>query len=48
LEVAVPSSDAVVVDGQALVGGVVEELDLVGGVHADWVSDECFATLDLY
>ena len=38
-EVTVPGSDSVVVDGNALVGSGVEELNLVGGVHAHWVSD---------
>ena len=46
-QVAAPGSDAVVVDSDALGGGVVEELNLVGGVGADGVSNECFAALDL-
>ena len=46
-EVAVPGSDAVVVDGEALGGGVVEEANLVGDIHANWISNKCFAALDL-
>jgi len=36
------------VDGEALVGGSVEELDLVGGVHPYGVADQSLAALDLY
>lgn len=38
-EVAVPSSNAEVVDGETLGGSVVEEANLVGDVHANWVSN---------
>jgi hypothetical protein len=38
-EIAIPSSDAVVVDGEALGGGGVEEFNLVGRVHANWISN---------
>ena len=46
-EIAVPGSDAKVVDGEALGGCIVEECYLVGDVHANWVTNECFATFDL-
>jgi hypothetical protein len=38
-EIAVPGSDTIVVNGQALAWGVVVELHFVGGVHANWVSN---------
>ena len=47
-EIAVPSSNAIVVNSEALRGCVVEEADLVGDVHANWVTNQCFATLNLY
>jgi hypothetical protein len=37
-KVTVPCSDSVVVDSQALVGGGVVKLHLVGSVHANWIS----------
>ena len=46
-EVQVPGSNAVVVHGEALGGRGVEEGNLVSDVHANWVSDEGLATLDL-
>lgn len=46
-EIAVPGSDAVVVDCKAFVRSLVEELDLVGSVHSNGVSNERFSTLNL-
>ena len=47
-EVAGPDSHAVVVDGDELVVGAVEELDLVGDVHADLVATNGFSGLNLF
>ena len=38
-EITVPGTDAEVVDCHALGGSVVEEGDLVGSVHTNWVSN---------
>ena len=46
-EVAVPGSHTIVVDGQALRRSVVEETHLVGNIHSDWISNKCFAALNL-
>lgn len=46
-EIAVPGSDAVVVDCKAFVRSLVEELDLVGSVHSNGVSNERFSTLNI-
>lgn len=46
-EVAVPDTEAVVVDGDELVVGVVKEFDLVGDVHTDWVTAEGFASFNV-
>jgi len=46
-EIAVPGSNTEVVDGQALWGGIVEEADLVGDVHTNWVSNQSFAALNI-
>jgi len=35
------------VDGEELIVGVVEEDDLIGDVHANWVANECFASRDV-
>lgn len=47
-EVHIPGSDAVVVDGEALGGSVVEEANFVGDIHANWVSNQSFAALNLF
>jgi hypothetical protein len=46
-KVAIPGSDTIVVDGKALLGGVVEETNLVGNIHANWISNQSFSTLNL-
>ena len=46
-EVTVPDADAVVVDGDQVVVGVIVELDLVGDVHADCMSADGFASVSL-
>lgn len=46
-KVELPCSNAVVVDGQAFRGSVVEETHLVGCVITDWISNKCFAALNL-
>ena len=46
-EVAGPHAHTVVVDGDELVVDVVEELDLVGYIHADGVAADSLAGLDL-
>ena len=46
-KVEVPCSDTIVVDGQALRRSVVEETHLVGDIHTDWISNKCFAALNL-
>ena len=46
-EVDSPNADTVVVDSDEFLVSVVEESDLVGDVHADSVSNNSFARLDL-
>ena len=46
-EIAVPGSQTIVVDGEALWWSVVEEGDFVGDVHANWVSNQSFAAFNL-
>jgi len=46
-KVAIPGSDTIVVDGEALLGGVVEETNLVGNIHSNWISNQSFTTLNL-
>jgi len=47
LEIDSPDADTVVVNGDELLVGIVEESDLVSHVHADTVSDNSFAGLDI-
>jgi hypothetical protein len=47
-KVAFPSSDTIVVDGKALGGSVVEEANFVCNIHANWVSNQSFAALNLF
>jgi hypothetical protein len=35
------------VDGKAFRGSVIEEGNLVGDIHANWISNECFAALNI-
>jgi len=35
-------------DGEAFGGGVIEEGNFVGDIHANWISNECFAALNLF
>ena len=42
-----PGPDALVVDGQALRRGIVEEGNLVGDIHTHWISNKGLAGLDL-
>jgi len=46
-KVAIPGSDTIVVDGEALLGGVVEETNLVGNIHSNWISNQSFTTLNI-
>jgi len=46
-EVDVPETESVVVDGDKLIVGVVEEFNLVGDVHADVMSNKSFTALDV-
>jgi len=46
-KVAFPSSDTIVVDGKALGGSVVEEANFVCNIHANWVSNQSFAALNI-
>jgi len=34
-------------NGEALRGGVVKEAYLVGDVHTNWVTNQCFAALNI-
>lgn len=47
-EITGPNSDTVVVNGDEFVVGVVEEFNLVGDVHADLVSANSLAGLNLF
>ena len=47
MEVDSPNTDTVVVDSDEFLVSVVVESDLVGDVHADSVSNNSFARLDL-
>jgi len=47
-KVAIPGSDTVVVDGEALGGSLVEEANFVGNIHSNWISNKGFAALNLY
>jgi hypothetical protein len=47
-EVARPDSHTVVVNGDKLIVGAVEELDLVGDVHADLMATNGFSGLNLF
>lgn len=47
-EVAGPDSDSVVVDGDELVVGTVEEFNLVGDIHTDIVAADGFTGLNLF
>ena len=47
LEITVPGSNSVIVDGNTLGVSVVEEFDFVGNIITHGVSDKCFAALDL-
>ena len=47
-KVAFPCSNTIVVDGEALGGCVVEEANFVCDIHANWVSNQSFAALNLY
>jgi len=42
-----PAADAIVVDGNQLGVSGVEEFNLIGYVHTDWVSADCFSSLDI-
>lgn len=46
-EVNIPETESIVVDGDQLIVGVVEEFDLVSDVHSNVVSDKGFTGLDL-
>jgi len=46
-KVNIPETETIVVDGDELIVGVVEEFDLVSDVHSNVVSDEGFTGLDL-
>jgi hypothetical protein len=46
-EVNVPETESIVVDGDELIVGVVEEFDLVSDVHSNVVSDKGFTGLDV-
>ena len=46
-EVEIPNAETKGVDGQAFGGGVVEEANFVCNIHANWISNECFAAFNL-
>jgi len=46
-EVDVPETESIVVDGDKLIVGVVEEFNLVSDVHSNVVSDKGFTGLDV-
>lgn len=46
-EVNIPETESIVVDGDQLIVGVVEEFDLVSDVHSNVVSDKGFTGLDV-
>jgi len=46
-EVNVPETESIVVDGDELIVGVVEEFNLVSDVHSNVVSDKGFTGLDV-
>ena len=46
-KVNIPETETIVVDGDELIVGVVEEFDLVSDVHSSVVSDEGFPGIDL-
>lgn len=46
-KVNIPETETIVVDGDELIVGVVEEFDLVSDVHSNVVSDKGFTGLDL-
>jgi len=46
-KIAVPGPDAVVVDGEALGGSLVEEANFVGNIHSNWISNKGFAALNI-
>lgn len=47
-KVAGPDSNSVIVDGNELVVGVVEEFDLVSDIHADVVATDSLSGLNLF
>ena len=46
-EVEIPDAKTKGVDGQAFGGGVIEEANFVCNIHANWISNECFAAFNL-
>jgi len=46
-EVTLPCSDTIVVNGEALGGCVVEEANFVCNIHANWISNQSFAALNI-